>query len=257
MVRAKKKWGQHWLASRSLAVSLARTLEVRADDVVVEIGPGTGLFTRALLDLGAEVIAIEVDPERAAQIELEFADRRLTVIRADVLQAPVPWPDRPVRLTGNLPYNLSGPILRWTANHRARLTDAHFMLQEEVVDRITAAEGNRTYGALSVQMQWQFDVETVKRLAPGAFRPPPKVRSAFLRLRPNAAPPPTAAAARLVRDGFAQRRKTLRRALVAAGWENEPVAAAIAAIGARPDVRAEALAPAAWAELARRLERPA
>jgi 16S rRNA (adenine1518-N6/adenine1519-N6)-dimethyltransferase len=255
MVRPKKKWGQHWLASRSLADSLAQLLELCPGEVVVEIGPGTGLFTRALLDQGAEVIAIEVDPERAAQIEREFSDRALTVIRSDVLEAPVPWPDKAVHLTGNLPYNLSGPILRWTAAHRDRITDAHFMLQEEVVDRITASEGSRTYGALSVQMQWQFDVETVKRLSPGAFRPPPKVRSAFLRLRPNSAPTPTSTAARIVRDGFAQRRKTLRKALVAAGWASARVAAAITDIGARPDARAEALSPSEWADLARYLEK--
>ncbi len=254
MVRAKKKWGQHWLASQRLADQLTQLVGVSPGDYAVEIGPGTGLLTGALLEHGANVIAIEVDPERAVQLREDFAGRALTVVNDDVLEAALTWPEDPVHLVGNLPYNMSGPILRWTAAHRDRITSAHFMLQQEVADRIAAPEGNRVYGALSVQIQWQFDVEIVKRLSPGAFRPPPKVRSAFLRLMPRRCPAPTATASRLVQDGFAQRRKTLCRALAGAGWERTMVESALAAVDARPDARAEALSPAAWAEFAAYLD---
>jgi len=259
MVRAIKRWGQHWLASERLAHDLVALIEVREGDHAIEIGPGTGLLTIALLDRGVHVTAIEVDPRCADELEARLGDRQLEVIRADIRKIDaerLPWQRGPVHLVGNLPYNLSGPILRWTAAHRDRIKDAHFMLQQEVADRITASAGSRVYGALSVQMQWQFDVDILKRLSPGAFRPPPKVRSAFLRMRPLAAEAQPPGANRLVRAGFAQRRKTLQGALAAAGWPKDSVGAALAKLGIRADARAEMLSPADWTALAQQLERP-
>ena len=259
MVRAKKRWGQHWLASRRLANDLVGLIGLREGDRAIEIGPGTGLLTAALLDLGAHVTAIEVDPRCADHLEAELGDRRLEVIRGDIREIPaerLPWHGGPARLVGNLPYNLSGPILRWTAANRGRITDAHFMLQQDVADRITASEGSRVYGALSVQVQWQFEVDILKRLSPGAFRPPPKVRSAFLRLRPLEASAQPSGADQLVRAGFAQRRKTVQRALAAAGWRRESVVAALTQLDIRVDARAEMLSPSQWSALARRLEHP-
>jgi len=253
MVRAKKKWGQHWLASKRLADDLVALIDLREGDQAIEIGPGTGLLTTALLDRGVHVTAIEVDRRCADQLEAELSTRPLVVIRGDIREIDVeqlPWQRGPVHLVGNLPYNLSGPILRWTAANRPRIADAHFMLQQEVADRITASEGSRVYGSLSVQMQWQFEVDILKRLSPGAFRPPPKVRSAFLRLRPlepTAQPP---GANRLVRAGFAQRRKTVQRALAAAGWTKDKVSAALGQLDIRLDARAEMLSPADWTALA-------
>jgi 16S rRNA (adenine1518-N6/adenine1519-N6)-dimethyltransferase len=260
MVRAKKKWGQHWLASRGLAGELAALIDLQKGDRVVEIGPGTGLLTTALLDRGAHVTAIEIDPQCADHLEADLGDRALTVLRSDIREvdpALLPWGTGAVHVVGNLPYNLSGPILRWTAGVRGHLADAHFMLQQEVADRIVANAGSKVYGALSVQIQWQFDTKVLKRLSPGAFRPPPKVRSAFLRLRPRAVPDPSPEAEQVVRAGFAQRRKTLQRALVAAGWAADDVAAALGVLGIRPDARAEMLSPALWTELAATLESPA
>ena len=201
--------------------------------------------------------AIEVDPRCAERLEAELEGDRLEVIRADIRtieDARLPWQRGPVHLVGNLPYNLSGPILRWTAAHSGRIKAAHFMLQQEVADRIAADAGSRSYGALSVQMQWQFEVDILKRLSPGAFRPPPKVRSAFLRLRPQQMPDQPGDAHRLVRAAFAQRRKTLQSALAAAGWQKERVGAALAALQLRTDARAEMLSPAEWTALARELE---
>ncbi len=252
-------WGQHWLASKQLANDLVALIDLRDGDRAIEIGPGTGLLTTALLDRGVHVTAIEVDPRCADHLEAELGDRRLDVIRGDIRRIDadqLPWQSRPVHVVGNLPYNLSGPILRWTAANRTRIKDAHFMLQKEVADRITATEGSRVYGALSVQMQWQFEVDILKRLSPGAFRPPPKVRSAFLRLRPLERAAQPLGANRLVRAGFAQRRKTVQRALAAAGWHKEDVSAALAKLDIRPDARAEMLSPAEWTALAGLVELP-
>jgi 16S rRNA (adenine1518-N6/adenine1519-N6)-dimethyltransferase len=257
MVRAKKKWGQHWLASKRLANDLVALIDLREGDQAIEIGPGTGLLTTALLDRGVHVTAIEVDPQCADHLEAELRERPLDVIRGDIRKIDaeqLPWRHGPVHLVGNLPYNLSGPILRWTAANRERLADAHFMMQQEVADRITASEGSRVYGALSVQMQWQFEVDILKRLSPGAFRPPPKVRSAFLRLRPLEPATRPSHADRLVLAGFAQRRKTVQRALAAAGWDKDEVSAALAHLSIRVDARAEMLSPSDWTALAGLLE---
>jgi len=259
MVRAKKSWGQHWLASRRLANDLVALIDLREGAQVIEIGPGTGLLTTALLERGAAVTAIEVDPRCADHLERELSDRPLQVVRADIREIDadvLPWQRGPVHLVGNLPYNLSGPILRWTAANSERIRDAHFMMQQEVADRITAPEGSRVYGALSVQMQWQFEVAILKRLSPGAFRPPPKVRSAFLRLRPLEGPDQPHGARRLVRAGFSQRRKTVPGALASAGWNKASVTAALTALGVRTDARAEMLSPAQWTALAKALEQP-
>lgn len=259
MVRARKRWGQHWLASKRLADDLVALIDLREGDQTIEIGPGTGLLTAALLDRGVQVTAIEIDRQCADRLEAELRGSALEVIRADILEIDaeqLPWKRGPVHVVGNLPYNLSGPILRWAAANRGRIKDVHFMLQQEVADRITASEGSRVYGALSVQMQWQFEVDILKRLSPGAFRPPPKVRSAFLRMRPLEESVQPAGANRLLRAGFAQRRKTLQRALAAAGWEKEHVGAALVRLGIRPDARAEMLSPAEWTALASRLEPP-
>lgn len=258
MVQAKKQFGQHWLASRRLAGDLVALIPLDAGATVIEIGPGTGLLTAALLDAGARVTAIEVDPRCADELEATLADRPLRVLRADirtVRDADLPWAEGPVHLVGNLPYNLSGPILRWTSGRRHQLLDAHFMLQREVADRITAAPGSRTYGALSVQMQWHFAAEIVKKLSPGAFRPPPKVSSAFLRLTPRTREV-TPRAEELVRAGFSQRRKMLSSSLAASGLAADSVRAALEAIGQRGDARPEALSPEQWLEFEARLESP-
>ncbi len=256
MVRAKKKWGQHWLASRGLADRLVDRMELGPAAEVVEIGPGTGLLTRALLEQGARVTAIEIDPERANDLRDHAANNsRLRVVEGDVLEAPIEWPSVAVRLVGNLPYNASGPILGWTCSHAQELQDAHFMLQLEVAERVAAVHGNRVYGALSVHVQWHFEVKLLQKLPPGAFRPPPKVDSAFVRLTPRDAVAPSAHAQRVLRAGFAHRRKTLRKALAHAGWAPDVVAEGLAGEALAEDARAEALAPDVWLRFAESLPR--
>ena len=258
MVRARKRWGQHWLASSRLANDLVGLIDLDAGDHVIEIGPGTGLMTAALLERGAHVTAIEVDPRCAERLEAELEGDRLEVIRADIRtieDARLPWQRGPVHLVGNLPYNLSGPILRWTAAHSGRIKAAHFMLQQEVADRIAADAGSRSYGALSVQMQWQFEVDILKRLSPGAFRPPPKVRSAVVHI--TALPEPRFEAdqkvlERVVAKAFNQRRKMLRAALKGLSPDIED---RIKAAGLTPTDRAEQVPVEGFCALAREVAR--
>ena len=187
MVIAKKKWGQHWLANDALAETLATAVSVRPGETFLEIGPGTGRLTGALLRHQARVVAVEVDPECCEELRQRYAGAALTLIQGDALAIDVelPWQTNPLRLIGNLPYNLSGPFLRWTATHRTDIVDAHYMLQREVADRAASAPGTKSYGVLSVRTQWEFEVNVVKRLTAGSFRPMPKVDSAFVRLTPR------------------------------------------------------------------------
>jgi 16S rRNA (adenine1518-N6/adenine1519-N6)-dimethyltransferase len=161
-----------------------------------------------------------------------------------------------LRFVGNLPYALASPILRWTVKHRRLVADAHYMLPAEVAERLTAPPGSSARGLLTVLVGWFFDAEVVRKLGPGAFRPPPKIDSAFLRLTPH--PPPACAAPpaqrrAVVQAAFAQRRKTLRRALGNAGWEREAVAAALEAAGVPSEARAEDLGVEQFARLAEAL----
>jgi 16S rRNA (adenine1518-N6/adenine1519-N6)-dimethyltransferase len=161
-----------------------------------------------------------------------------------------------LRFVGNLPYALASPILRWTVKHRRLVADAHYMLPAEVAERLTAPPASSARGLLTVLVGWFFDAEVVRKLGPGAFRPPPKIDSAFLRLTPH--PPPACAAPpahrrAVVQAAFAQRRKTLLRALGNAGWQRQAVAAALEAAGVPSKARAEDLGVEQFARLAEAL----
>lgn len=251
----RRKWGQHWLASDAVARDLVGLIAPVRGERFLEIGPGRGRLTHALLEHPISIVAVEVDPECCASLERSAAGQRLQVIHADVLEADdrIPWDRAPFRIVGNLPYNVSSPILRWTAERRGRLTDAHYMLQLEVAERLAAVTGTRDYGYLSVLVQARFRVEILLRLSPGAFRPPPRVDSAFVRLLPR---PPRGAAADpeswlpVAAAAFGHRRKTLVNALALGGWDKEGAIAACAAVGVDPQSRAERLTPADFARLA-------
>ncbi len=255
MVIAKKKWGQHWLASDALAETLVTLIRAGPGDTFIEIGPGTGRLTGALLRRSGRVVAVEVDPECCAELRRRYADTGLELICGDALaiDAELPWQAGPMRLVGNLPYNLSGPFLRWTAAHRADIVDAHYMLQREVADRAGSQPCSKSYGVLSVRTQWEFEVEVVKRLRAGSFRPAPKVTSAFVRLMPrpvSVSPRPSAHEIRVLESGFTHRRKTLVNGLAHAGWLPDAAVAACDAIGLERGVRAETVSPGQWRELA-------
>ncbi|HSH27986.1 MAG TPA: 16S rRNA (adenine(1518)-N(6)/adenine(1519)-N(6))-dimethyltransferase RsmA, partial [Wenzhouxiangella sp.] len=222
----------------------------------IEIGPGEGVLTRPLLEAGARVTAIELDRDLAATLpeRLEFPER-LAVLQADVLQvdaATLAAPASGLRVVGNLPYNISTPIMFHLFQWRDSISDMHFMLQKEVVDRLVAGPGSKQYGRLSVMAAFHCRTERLFNVPPGAFRPPPKVDSAIVRLVPKRLDAETLARLpqleEVVRRAFGQRRKTLRNALKGALDE-----AAIAAAVVDPKARAETLSLYQYLALANRL----
>jgi 16S rRNA (adenine1518-N6/adenine1519-N6)-dimethyltransferase len=219
--RPRKRYGQHFLEAAWVA-KLIDAVGAQPDDVFIEIGPGRGALTRPLAERVARVIAIEIDRDLAAALPSRVP-ANVDVITNDILrvdlEALLPHQSGPVRVIGNLPYNVSSPILfalLHAADHGARIGDATLMLQKEVADRLVAVPGTGEYGALAIQVALVADVERLLSLPPGAFRPPPKVRSAVVRLRFR---PPLIEVGdpgtfeRLVRGLFLQRRKTLLNAL--------------------------------------------
>jgi 16S rRNA (adenine1518-N6/adenine1519-N6)-dimethyltransferase len=249
---AKKHLGQHFLHERGVVEKIVLAVDPRPGDRLVEIGPGQGAITLPLLRAHGALTAIEFDRDLIAP--LQHAARgsgELTILPGDVLDVDFTAlaGDGEIRLVGNLPYNLSSPILFHALDHAAAIRDMHFMLQKEVVDRMAAAPGSKVYGRLSVMLQAYCAVTPLFKVPPGAFRPPPKVDSAVVRLVPRAPAQvgihdPKRFAA-VVRAAFGQRRKTLRNALQ--GTLDEP---GILAAGVRPAARAEQLAVADFIRLA-------
>lgn len=250
---AKKAFGQHFLLDLNLTGKIVRLAGPFDDGVVIEVGPGPGGLTRALLQAGARVIAIERDPRFAPMLaELaEAAEGRLTVIQADALSIDethlVPA-GTPVRIVANLPYNISAPLLiKWLTGplHPAAMA---LMFQKEVADRITALPGQSAYGRLSVIAQAVCEAETVMALPARAFTPPPKVDSAVVRFTPKAERPSDAvlsALQKVTAAAFGQRRKMLRSSLKAVGGE-----ALCARVGIEPTLRAEDVAVEGFLALA-------
>jgi 16S rRNA (adenine1518-N6/adenine1519-N6)-dimethyltransferase len=260
--RARKRFGQHFL-ERPWADKLVAGLEVEPGDVFVEIGPGLGALTRPLAATGATIRAIEVDRDLAAGLA-EWAPPTLTLVTGDFLALDdagvLPPGDGAIRVVGNLPYNLSSPILfRVLALARAtgRVRDAVVMLQREVADRVLAAPGGGDYGPLAVMLGLFADRTRVLSLPPGAFRPPPKVYSAVVRLAFRPPPVPVArfeAVDRLVRTAFQQRRKTLANALRpladAVPGRALDIPALLTGAGIEPTRRPETLTPEEFVHLA-------
>ena len=268
---SRRKWSQHWLANDELAAALVCLQEPAPSDRFLEIGAGEGRFTRALVQRAASVTAIEVDPHccdvlRRMSAEITRTtgdDQKLRVVEGNVLDLDPQQLQLGglTRLVGNLPYGIASPILRWTLEHRGSFRDVHFMLPAEVADRVLAEPSSPGRGLLSVLVQWEFEGRVLRRLGPGGFRPPPKIDSAFVRLRPRT--PPVCAAAPSHRRGvleaaFAHKRKTLANALRLADWDRDAIGSACAASGNTMSARAESLSLENFARLAEALpERPA
>ena len=253
--RARKRFGQHFLHDPGILRRIVETIAPRPGQRIVEIGPGEGALTLPLLRAAGKLTAIELDRDLIEPLREKSRDiGEITIVNADVLTVDFAAlaHGAPIRLVGNLPYNISTPILFHCLEHAAHIADMHFMLQKEVVERMAAAPGSKTYGRLSVMLQLRCTVEPLLRVPPGAFRPPPKVDSAVVRLMPL----PThelpdvdfVAIENVVRAAFGQRRKTLANAL-----SEVMDAEAIAATGIDPRARAEQLPPQAFVTLARKL----
>ncbi|MGH9237023.1 MAG: 16S rRNA (adenine(1518)-N(6)/adenine(1519)-N(6))-dimethyltransferase RsmA [Vicinamibacterales bacterium] len=218
--RARKRFGQHFLEPAWVA-RLLGSLSPSPDDVFLEIGPGRGALTAPLAPRVRRVIAVEIDRDLVGFLQ-ERLPPTVTVVQADFLEVDIERllaGEKPVRVVGNLPYNVSSPILfklLHAAGHGEVLADATLMLQKEVADRLAAAPGTADYGSLAIQVALLADVERVLTLPPGAFRPPPKVTSAVVRMRfrpPRVEVGSIDAFERIVRGVFLQRRKTLANAL--------------------------------------------
>ena len=252
----KKNLGQHFLHDGGIIQGIVRAVNPQPGDRLVEIGPGQGAITFPLLDRHGSLTVIEFDRDLIFPLtQAAHAHGTLTVIHRDVLQVDftaLAGDEGPLRLVGNLPYNLSTPILFHALEHAPVIRDMVFMLQKEVVDRMGAEPGSKVYGRLSVMLQAYCTVDPLFAVPPTAFHPPPKVDSAIVRMVPRA--PDTIGIldherfAHVVRDAFGQRRKTLRNAL-----SKICDSAAIEAAGVRPDARAEQLPVADFVRLANSL----
>lgn len=213
----RKRFGQHFLHERGVIRRIVDELDLQADDGVVEIGPGLGALTDFLLPKLNHLDVVELDRDLAKLLRERYPPEKLTVYEGDALAFDFSILGEPLRLVGNLPYNISTPLLFHFATFRERLSDGHFMLQREVVDRMVAAPSTAAYGRLSVSLQLDFSMESLFRVGRGAFTPPPKVESAIVRMTPlpndsfNLSD--RGLFSTIVNRAFMQRRKTLRNSL--------------------------------------------
>ena len=255
MAAARKRFGQHFLEDAAVVERLLRAIEPRAGDRLVEIGPGRGALTYPLLERAGSLAAIELDRELIPLLRAGAATRgELELFNADVLEFDfASLGEAPLRVVGNLPYNISTPLLFHLLESLALFEDMHFMLQKEVALRLVAAPGSGDYGRLSVMLQQRCDCHYLFEVAPRSFRPPPKVDSAVVRLEPLSSPRfdagDPAHFAAIVRTAFGQRRKTIGNSLKPLlGRER------ILACGIDPGLRAENLSVADFARLSRASE---
>ncbi len=253
----RKRFGQNFLHDPVIIGRIVQAINPRPGDAMVEIGPGQGAITLPLLQAAGKLDVVELDRDLVGPLADKCRDLgTLTVHNADALSFDFCTlsAGRPLRIVGNLPYNISTPLLFYLLEQHACIEDMHFMLQKEVVERMAARPGTGSYGRLGVMLQYRCQVMPLFTIGPGAFNPPPRVESAFVRLLPHARPPVAVddetVFGDLVRQAFSQRRKTLRNTLRSVLDVDE-----ISAAGVDPAARAETLGLAEFAELANRVAR--
>lgn len=236
----RKRFGQHFLHDPGVLERIVDAIAPGPRDHVVEIGPGRGALTRPLLDRVARLDVIELDRDLAAHLRTDIDDSRLHVHQDDALRFDFTTLGKNLRLVGNLPYNISTPLLFHLLGFSEAFRDLHVMLQKEVVDRMAAGPGGRDYGRLTVSLAARCRVEKLFLIRPGAFTPPPRVNSAFARLVPDperrAQIDSEAIFDRIVATAFSMRRKRLSNSL-----KGEISAAEMEALGADPASRPETL----------------
>jgi 16S rRNA (adenine1518-N6/adenine1519-N6)-dimethyltransferase len=251
---ARKRFGQHFLVDRSVLERIVAAIDPRPGDDILEIGPGPGALTALLIAGSGNLRAIEIDRDLAQALRARFPQTSLDLVEGDALKFDYASLPPGVRLVGNLPYNISTPLLFRVSVCSDRLRDLHFMLQKEVVARMAAAHSTRDYGRLSVMLQHRFRVERLFDVPPGAFRPAPQVESSMVRLTPRSAAErgevDEESLRRVVSAAFSHRRKTLENALFGL-----VPATLIAARGIEPGLRPENLSPADYIALALELSR--
>lgn len=236
----RKRFGQHFLTDESVIHAIVAAINPQPDDVLAEIGPGLGALTKPLLERIPHLHVVELDHDIIAQLKKTWPPDRLVIHEGDALKFDFSALGNRIRVCGNLPYNISTPLLFHLMEFAEQISDMTFMLQKEVVERMVAAPSTRAYGRLSVMLQRRFHMESLFDVPPEAFDPPPKVESAIVRMIPKAAGSYPALDekrfAEIVTAAFSQRRKTLRNTLGKVVGEN-----AFAQAGIDPGLRAENL----------------
>jgi 16S rRNA (adenine1518-N6/adenine1519-N6)-dimethyltransferase len=247
--QAKKRFGQNFLVDQQIIADIVRAIRPQPDDNMVEIGPGLGALTRPLLQHLNQLHVVEIDRDIIARLKTDYPQDKIVIHEGDALKFDIAELPAPLRIVGNLPYNISSPLLFHFANYATRITDMHFMLQNEVVERMVAAPSTAEYGRLSVMLQYRFHMEKLLDVPPESFRPAPKVDSAIVRMipiPPNEIPVQDEAIfSEIVGTAFGQRRKTLRNTLRAHLTED-----AFTELGIDPQLRAENLGYLDFAKIA-------
>ena len=248
----RKRFGQNFLIDNQVITDIVNAVAVQPDSRVVEIGPGLGALTQPLLDRIDHLHVVEIDRDIVARLKRQYRPERLTIHQGDALAydfgALATELGGPLKIIGNLPYNISTPLLFHLAGFAEQVIDMHFMLQKEVVERMVAAPGDSENGRLSIMLQYRFDMEWLLDVPPESFDPPPKVDSAVVRMMPRPVAELGAADAellsRVVAAAFSQRRKMIRNTLKGIADE-----ATLTACGIAPTARAEDLGVADFVRL--------
>ena len=268
MVKARKRFGQHWLRDEQILHRILEAGELQKPDRVLEVGPGTGRLTRWLVSLVGGVVAVEIDRDRCRQLQSDFeTEETFLLVQGDFLDldldaklAPHPFFQYPNKVVANIPYYITGPILERLLGTLRRPNPRPYesivlLLQKDVADRLYARPGTRTFGALSVRAQFLADCELICPVPAKAFKPPPKVESAVVRLRPRPFPIPVRSPAlldQLVKLGFAQKRKMLRNNLKSL-IDRAVLTEVLTELHINPEARAEALSVPTWVTLSNRI----
>ena len=246
-IRAKKKFGQNFLHDNAVIERIIQSFNPKSDEVIYEIGPGHGALSKELVNYCQQLNVIEIDQDIIPILKATFAlTQNITIHHQDALSWKIPQGKN--RIIGNLPYNISTPLIFHLLDASEYIEDMHFMLQKEVVDRICAEPGSKKYGRLSVMTQYYCETEYLFDVPPESFDPIPKVMSAILRLKPFKRPPVQVDnlgnLKTIVTQAFSQRRKTIRNSLKKILPEEQ-----IKAAGVNPDLRAEAITLEEFAHL--------
>lgn len=219
MHKARKRFGQNFLVDEQIIADIIRVIRPEAADIMVEIGPGLGALTRPLLQRLNQLHVVEIDRDIIARLEKDYPQDKLVIHAGDALKFDLAQLPASLRIVGNLPYNISSPLLFHFSDYCERIRDMHFMLQNEVVERMVAEPSTPAYGRLSVMLQYRFHMEKLLDVPPESFRPSPKVNSAIVRMIPLPANEVQVKNeklfAQIVAAAFGQRRKTLRNTLKA------------------------------------------
>lgn len=251
---ARKRFGQNFLTDESVLNQIIATINPQPNDSMVEIGPGLAAMTRLLLQGVVHLHVVELDRDLVARLKKEFDSTRLEVHSGDALkfdfrQIPVTAGQK-LRIVGNLPYNISSPLLFHLAEIAPFVQDQHFMLQKEVVERMVAEPGSKAFGRLSVMLQWRYHMDLMFVVPPSAFNPPPQVDSAIVRMIPKSKPLPCdlKKLEATVTKAFSQRRKVIRNCVAGMFTEAQLIEA-----GVDPQLRPEAIGLEQFVALANRL----